>query len=450
MCLLCVCANPFAAEMRRRRRETDASRAFLVSALSPSGGRPTTGHKEARRRDVRDVSHGSPPPPLIVRDEDQAALTAVLRESEEEEQHREEDEATYEARMAEAMALSIVGDCRADDLDGATEAQERAYLEQWHQRRLVEERREGEYLEQLECDAEEEARRAQPPADDVATAWNTAFPWAGPAPTLIDLTGPDDDDPAATTPDRPRRDALPPYANPGERRPVTVAESPPRPIPTGRHRASTPPRCGRRHPAARTPSPDCLPIACLPPPPPEAPTTAPLSPSPRLAGRPHHLDAEPLPRVVVHPSPRRRRAADPRHLVRVALVPIVDLPRRTTRARCPPRPAPCELRPLSRSLPPHVVRSARGCAAHDAALRAAARPRPPVVLTPRLGLALHHWAAHASPPPLLAPTHVDASLPRAGRTAVGLCRGRRCRPWWPQAHTGAHARTRFARSVRPL
>ncbi|KAE8789422.1 hypothetical protein D1007_36405 [Hordeum vulgare] len=50
-----------------------------------------------------------------------------------------------------------------------------------------------------EAEAKEEERRAtqraavQPPADDVATAWETTFPWAGPAPTLVDLTGPDDD-----------------------------------------------------------------------------------------------------------------------------------------------------------------------------------------------------------------------------------------------------------------
>ncbi|KAE8784388.1 hypothetical protein D1007_42077 [Hordeum vulgare] len=29
------------------------------------------------------------------------------------------------------------------------------------------------------------------PAPDMNIVWNTAFPWAGPAPTLIDLTGPD-------------------------------------------------------------------------------------------------------------------------------------------------------------------------------------------------------------------------------------------------------------------
>ncbi|EMS46641.1 hypothetical protein TRIUR3_19852 [Triticum urartu] len=51
---------------------------------------------------------------------------------------------------------------------GATSAQEKAYLEQWRKRRLAEERHEGEYLEQLERDAEEEqceteeASQAQP------------------------------------------------------------------------------------------------------------------------------------------------------------------------------------------------------------------------------------------------------------------------------------------------
>ena len=60
----------------------------------------------------------------------------------------------------------------------------------------------------LERDLEEEAREAvaaqaaaQPPAPalpapaqpDMAALWNTAFAWAGPAPTLIDLMDPEDD-----------------------------------------------------------------------------------------------------------------------------------------------------------------------------------------------------------------------------------------------------------------
>ena len=46
----------------------------------------------------------------------------------------------------------------------------------------------------LEREAEEEARQAQAAAQpDIAAFWNTAFPWVGPAPTLIDLTGPDAD-----------------------------------------------------------------------------------------------------------------------------------------------------------------------------------------------------------------------------------------------------------------
>ena len=60
-------------------------------------------------------------------------------------------------------------------------------------------------------EAEEEARQAAaaqaavphpPPAPalpapaqpDMAALWNTAFAWAGPAPTLIDLTDPEDED----------------------------------------------------------------------------------------------------------------------------------------------------------------------------------------------------------------------------------------------------------------
>ena len=105
---------------------------------------------------------------------------------------------------------------------GATPAQEQAYLEMWCGRRLAEERRRGEYEEMLERDLEEEAREAeeearqaaaarvdaQPPAPAlpaskqlpaayIAAAWNTAFPWAGSAPTLIDLTDPEDDAAAA-------------------------------------------------------------------------------------------------------------------------------------------------------------------------------------------------------------------------------------------------------------
>ena len=56
----------------------------------------------------------------------------------------------------------------------------------------------------LEREAEEEARQAQAAAaqaraaqPDIAALWNTTFPWAGPVPTLIDLTGPDADAAAA-------------------------------------------------------------------------------------------------------------------------------------------------------------------------------------------------------------------------------------------------------------
>ncbi|KAE8770329.1 hypothetical protein D1007_57945 [Hordeum vulgare] len=48
--------------------------------------------------------------------------------------------------------------------------------------------------------AEEEERRAtyrapvQPPENAAIAAWETAFLWPGPAPMLVDLTGPDDDE----------------------------------------------------------------------------------------------------------------------------------------------------------------------------------------------------------------------------------------------------------------
>ena len=48
-----------------------------------------------------------------------------------------------------------------------------------------------------EADEEERCARggaAQPAAEDVAQVWETTFPWAGALPTLVDLTGPDNDD----------------------------------------------------------------------------------------------------------------------------------------------------------------------------------------------------------------------------------------------------------------
>ena len=45
----------------------------------------------------------------------------------------------------------------------------------------------------LEREVGEEARQAQAAAaqPDIAALWNTAFPWVGHAPTLIDLTSTD-------------------------------------------------------------------------------------------------------------------------------------------------------------------------------------------------------------------------------------------------------------------
>ena len=111
---------------------------------------------------------------------------------------------------------------RTTGLAGGTPAQEQAYLEMWRQRRLAEERRRGEYEEMLERDLEEDQREAEeeerqaaaaqaaaqppapalPPPDQllaayIAATWNMAFPWASPAPALIDLPNPEDDDNAA-------------------------------------------------------------------------------------------------------------------------------------------------------------------------------------------------------------------------------------------------------------
>ncbi|KAE8789828.1 hypothetical protein D1007_35938 [Hordeum vulgare] len=74
-------------------------------------------HEEQHRRGVRGVRVGTPPP-LIVRDEDNEAeasyqeeLATALRENEEERHKEEKEEATYHTWMAEAIALSAVGDC---------------------------------------------------------------------------------------------------------------------------------------------------------------------------------------------------------------------------------------------------------------------------------------------------------------------------------------------------
>ena len=55
-------------------------------------------------------------------------------------------------------------------------------------------------LEDKQREAEEETRQVQAAvaqsAPDMNGLWNTTFPWAGLAPMLIDLIGPDDDDDA--------------------------------------------------------------------------------------------------------------------------------------------------------------------------------------------------------------------------------------------------------------
>ena len=57
----------------------------------------------------------------------------------------------------------------------------------------MEERREAERLARS---GPAQSAMVQPAAEDVATAWATAFPWAGPTPMLIGLTGLDDDEDA--------------------------------------------------------------------------------------------------------------------------------------------------------------------------------------------------------------------------------------------------------------
>ena len=229
-------ARAHAEEVRRRRAlltpEQRAEPHYVVD--SPNWARWFAfEHEEARRRAVRGIDHSLPPPALVVRDEDreaEAVYQAAIKESEEEERWREADEAAFQAAMAEAMALSTGGDCvvppvtppsppKAETEEpapleryswtgvvrewvsapsiwlGATEKQEAAYLDHWRRVRLVEKRREGERLQMLEREAEEQAHQPQAAAaqPDIAALWNTTFPWAGPAPTLIDLTGTDAD-----------------------------------------------------------------------------------------------------------------------------------------------------------------------------------------------------------------------------------------------------------------
>ncbi|KAE8782416.1 hypothetical protein D1007_44078 [Hordeum vulgare] len=84
---------------------------------------------------------------------------------------------------------------------GATPEWKVAYLEHWRWWRLAEKCTHARQVEQMEREAKawEEERHAaqrgsvQPPANDVAVAWQPFFHWVGPPPTLVDLTGPDED-----------------------------------------------------------------------------------------------------------------------------------------------------------------------------------------------------------------------------------------------------------------
>ncbi|KAE8805819.1 hypothetical protein D1007_18168 [Hordeum vulgare] len=180
-------------------------------------------HEDARRHDVREVDRTVPPPPLVIREEDQAAedvyqaaLAAVYRECEEDERRRavtvEQEEAAHEGAMAEAMALSTAGDCDMPSMTPLSRVKvepEPSPIERYSWTGVVREwvsappvwvgatSTQEAYLEMIEHDAEEEARQAAvQPAPDMNALWNTTLPWAGPAPTLIDLTNTKNNDAA--------------------------------------------------------------------------------------------------------------------------------------------------------------------------------------------------------------------------------------------------------------
>ncbi|KAE8788893.1 putative ubiquitin-conjugating enzyme E2 26 [Hordeum vulgare] len=116
-------ARAHAKEMQRWRAllTSEQRRDLAYATDSPNWARWFAfEHEEARRRGVCEVDRTLPPPPLIVREEDQAAeaayqasLTVVYRERKEDERRRaaatKQEEATYEAAMARAMALSAAG-----------------------------------------------------------------------------------------------------------------------------------------------------------------------------------------------------------------------------------------------------------------------------------------------------------------------------------------------------
>ncbi|KAE8788525.1 hypothetical protein D1007_37453 [Hordeum vulgare] len=103
-------ARVLAEQVRRRRvlLTPDQRRDLAYATDSPNWASWFAfEHEEARRHGAHEFNRIVPLPPHVVRDEDH-------RESEEDERRRtaatEQEEATYEAVMAHAMALSAAGD----------------------------------------------------------------------------------------------------------------------------------------------------------------------------------------------------------------------------------------------------------------------------------------------------------------------------------------------------
>ena len=139
----------------------------------------------------------------------------------------------------------------------------------------------------------------------------------------------------------------------------------------------------------------------------------------RSVARPHRTASSTSP--ASPPPPRRRHRALPT---------LIPYKRGELRPLLPLSASPC------RSSCTRMRRARRGparCCTSTTSRRAHPLPWPRPAPLGR---------ARLPSPPLLAPTHVDASLPpgpHAGRTAVGLCRGRRRRPL---VASGAHGRPR--------
>nr|XP_045090212.1 vegetative cell wall protein gp1-like [Aegilops tauschii subsp. strangulata] len=144
---------------------------------------------------------------------------------------------------------------------------------------------------------------------------------------------------------------------------------------------------------------------------------APLSPSPRLAGRPRRFDAMPLPRVVVHPSPRRRRP-NRSTIANAASAPPLPTNAGEAPGLCPslhaaaysPSRAPTAARPRHQPRRAPLVRPRRPAprALTSALVRGTAPPAPRSALLP---------FARAPRPPVAAPVAPATSRGRARSSA---------------------------------